>query len=141
MSDLTSLFTFMHWRRKWQPTPVFLPGESQGWGAWLAAVYGVTQSWTRLKRLSSSSAPFPQVLMWPRKPALCTGGNADSSGLCPGVEGPAQTLCLALSRLHQLCVGLSGRVRGPESSLSLFAMGVGTGHGQSHLSKQRAKAA
>ena len=27
-----SLFTFMHWKRKWQPTPVFLPGESQGWG-------------------------------------------------------------------------------------------------------------
>ena len=25
-----SLFTFMHWRRKWQPPPVFLPGESQG---------------------------------------------------------------------------------------------------------------
>ena len=25
-----SLFTFMHWRRKWQLTPVFLPGESQG---------------------------------------------------------------------------------------------------------------
>ena len=24
-----SLFTFMHWRGKWQPTPVFLPGESQ----------------------------------------------------------------------------------------------------------------
>ena len=23
-----SLFTFMHWRRKWQPTPVSLPGES-----------------------------------------------------------------------------------------------------------------
>jgi len=48
-----SLFTFMHWRRKWQPTPVFLPGESQGRGAWWAAVYGVTQSWTRLKWLSS----------------------------------------------------------------------------------------
>ena len=27
-----SLFTFMHWRRKWQPTPVFLPGEFQGQG-------------------------------------------------------------------------------------------------------------
>ena len=27
------LFTFMHWRRKWQPTPVFLPKESQGWGS------------------------------------------------------------------------------------------------------------
>ena len=25
-------FTFMHWKRKWQPTPVFLPGESQGRG-------------------------------------------------------------------------------------------------------------
>ena len=28
-----SLFTFMHWRRKWQPTPVVLPGESQGRGS------------------------------------------------------------------------------------------------------------
>ena len=51
-----SLFTFLHWRRKWQPTPVFLPGESQGRGSLVAAVYGVTQSWTRLKRLSSSSS-------------------------------------------------------------------------------------
>ena len=50
-----SLFTFMHWGRKWQPTPVFLPGESQGRGAWWAAVYGVAESRTRLKRLSSSS--------------------------------------------------------------------------------------
>ena len=30
LSDFT--FTFMHWKRKWQPTPVFLPGESQGLG-------------------------------------------------------------------------------------------------------------
>ena len=28
-----SLFTFTHWRTKWQPTPVFLPGESQGRGS------------------------------------------------------------------------------------------------------------
>ena len=49
------LFTFMHWRRKWQPTPVFLPGESQRRGVWWAAVYGVAQSRTLLKRLSSSS--------------------------------------------------------------------------------------
>jgi len=28
-----SPFTFLHWRRKWQPTPVFLPGESQGRGS------------------------------------------------------------------------------------------------------------
>ena len=31
LSDFT--FTFKHWRRKWQPTPVFLPGESQGQGS------------------------------------------------------------------------------------------------------------
>ena len=37
-------------------TPVFLPGESQGWEAWWAAVCGVAQSRTRLKRLSSSSS-------------------------------------------------------------------------------------
>ena len=105
------LFPFMHWKRKWQPTPVFLPGESQGqgslvgchlWGltesdtterphfhfsfscigkgngsplqcsclenprdggAWWAAVYGVTQSWTRLKRLSRGPRTnLPQIL-------------------------------------------------------------------------------
>ena len=51
-------FTFMHWRRKWQPTPVFLPGESQGRGSLVAAIYGVAQSRTRLKWLSSSSSRF-----------------------------------------------------------------------------------
>ena len=103
------LFIFMHWRRKWQPTPVFLLGESQGqwslvgchlrgrteWdrterlhfhfslscigegngnllqcsclenprdgGAWWAAVCGVAQSRTRLKRLSSSSS---RLIYW-----------------------------------------------------------------------------
>ena len=51
-----SLFTFKHWRRKWQPAPVFLPGESQDGGAWCATIYGVVQNRTRLKRLSSSSS-------------------------------------------------------------------------------------
>ena len=44
-----ALFSFMHWKRKWQPTPVFLPGESQGWGSLVGCIYGVAQSWTRLK--------------------------------------------------------------------------------------------
>ena len=57
-----SLFTFMHWRKKWQPTPVFLPGESQGWGSLVAAVYGVTQSWTRQKWLSSSSRTLSNTI-------------------------------------------------------------------------------
>ena len=51
-----SLFTFMHWRRKWQPTPVFLPGNPRDGGAWWATINGVAQSQTRLKWLSSSSS-------------------------------------------------------------------------------------
>ena len=40
-----SLFTFMHWRRKWQPTPVFLPGESQGRGRLVGChLWGHTES-------------------------------------------------------------------------------------------------
>ena len=40
-----SLFTFMHWRRKWQPTPLFLPGESQGRGSLVGCrLWGHTES-------------------------------------------------------------------------------------------------
>ena len=35
-----SLFTFMHWRRKWQPTPVSCLENPRDRGAWWAAVYG-----------------------------------------------------------------------------------------------------
>ena len=51
-----SLFTFMHWRRKWQLTPVFLPGESRGRRSLVGCPLWVTQSRTRLKWLSSSSS-------------------------------------------------------------------------------------
>ena len=40
-----SNFTFMHWRRKWQPTPVFLPGDSQGRRSLVGCrVWGRTES-------------------------------------------------------------------------------------------------
>ena len=40
-----ALFTFMHWRRKWQPTPVFLPGESQRRGSLVGRhLWGRTES-------------------------------------------------------------------------------------------------
>ena len=46
----------MHWRRKWQSTPEFLPGESQGWGSLVGyCLWGRTES-TWLKWLSSSSS-------------------------------------------------------------------------------------
>ena len=56
-----SLFTFMHWRRKWQPTPVFLPGESQGqrslvgshlWG------YTVGHNWNDLAAAAAAAAEY-----------------------------------------------------------------------------------
>ena len=40
-----SLLTFMHWRRKWQPTPLFSPGESQGQGSLVGcSLWGLTES-------------------------------------------------------------------------------------------------
>ena len=40
-----SPFTSMHWRRKWQPTPVFLPGETQGRGSLVGCrLWGRTES-------------------------------------------------------------------------------------------------
>ena len=42
-----SFFTFMRWRRKWQPTPVFLPRESQGWRSLVGChLWGLTESVT-----------------------------------------------------------------------------------------------
>ena len=83
-----SLFTFMHWRRKWQPTPVFLPGEPQDGRAWWAAFYGVTQSRTRLKWLSSSRrseeplvSPPLFTVGWGSLYLLCFSGRLDSLDL------------------------------------------------------------
>ena len=41
------------WRRVWQPTPVFLPGESRGWRSLEGTVHRVPKSQTRLNRLST----------------------------------------------------------------------------------------
>ena len=65
LSDFTFTFHFHAWRRKWQPTPVFLPGESQGWGSLVGCrLWGrteldttkVTQQQQQQQRLSSSSS-------------------------------------------------------------------------------------
>ena len=72
-----SLFTFMHW--KWQPTPVFLPGESQGRGSQGSAIYGVAQSRTRLKRLSSSSSSH-----WKYTPGSQEKGACHTTGTTQG---------------------------------------------------------
>ena len=71
LSDFT--FTFMHWRRKWQPTPVFLPGESQGQGSLVGCcLWGCTESdtteatWQQQQDYSSEKAmgPHSSTLAW-----------------------------------------------------------------------------
>ena len=57
-----SLFTFMHWRRKWQPTPVFLPGESQGRRSIVGCrLWGRTELDTIRHDWSNAAAPAAAV--------------------------------------------------------------------------------
>ena len=60
-----SLFTFMYWKRKWQPTSVFLPGEFQGQGSLVGCcLWGRIES-TRLTQLSSSSSSSLYLIFYP----------------------------------------------------------------------------
>ena len=74
-----SLFTFMHWRRKWQPTPVFLPGESQGQEPGGLPSMGL-HSQTRLNWLSSSSSSHPYKVFC----GLAFGSDLVSPGTLKG---------------------------------------------------------
>src|SRR5574337_923102 len=81
-----SLFTFMHWSRKWQPTPVFLPGESQGWQSLL---WGCTESdtteatWQQQQQHRVGKIPWrrekvPTPLFWPGEfPGLSPWGHKE----------------------------------------------------------------
>ena len=112
-----SLFTFLHWRRKWQPTPVFLPGESQGRGAWWAAIYGVAQSWIRLRRLGSrqqhallphfseeETEPQRGTLTWiGQNRELSRAGDLNSEPLvfqCCYMQGLNELSCAKVSATH-----------------------------------------
>ena len=59
-----SLFTFMHWRRKWQPTPVFLPGESQGWGS-LVGSHRVGHDWSDLAAAAATCRYVTRSWIYP----------------------------------------------------------------------------
>ena len=83
-----SLFTFMHWRRKWQPTPVLLPGKSHGWRSLEAAVHWVAEGQTRLSDfpftfhfhvLEKEMATYSSVLAW-RIPGTAEPGGRPSMG-------------------------------------------------------------
>ena len=51
----------MHWRRKRQPTPVFLYGESRDRGVWWTAIYRVAQSQTQRSDLAAAAAAVCSV--------------------------------------------------------------------------------
>ena len=57
------MLCLLQWRRKWQPTPGFLPGKSHGQRN-LATVHRVAKSWIGLKRLSTVQTRSAQ---WPEK--------------------------------------------------------------------------
>ena len=60
-----SLFIFMHWRRKWQLIPVFLPGESQEWGSLVGCrLWGHTELDTAEWLSSSSSSKYCGSGLW-----------------------------------------------------------------------------
>ena len=62
-----SLFTFMHWRRKWQPTPVFLPGESQGRGSLVGLPsvgwHRVRHDWSDLAAAAAATKETCEILL------------------------------------------------------------------------------
>ena len=78
-----SLSTFMHWRRKWQPTPVFLPGESHDGGAWSLQSMGSLRVPTTERlhshALEKEMATHSSVLAW-RIPGTGEPGVLPSMG-------------------------------------------------------------
>ena len=71
-----SLFTFMHWRRKWQLIPVFLPGESQGWGSLVGC-----RPWGRTELDTTERLHFHFSLS-------CIGEGNGNSFQCSCLENP-----------------------------------------------------
>ena len=79
----------MHWRRKWHPTPVFLPGESQGWGSLVGCgLWGLTELDTT--EMTAAAAVLVEGLpLWlSGKESACNAGATGDSGLAPGLGRP-----------------------------------------------------
>ena len=76
-----SLFTFLHWRRKWQSTPVFLPGESQGWGRrvghdWSGLAAAAAPLFNHLySAITSLANHFISILITGLRPDSCLTGH------------------------------------------------------------------
>ena len=72
-----SLFTFMHWRRQWQPTPVLLPGRSHGWRSLVGcSPWGCEESdtteWLHFHLLYNIVLVLPYINMNPPQVYMCS---------------------------------------------------------------------
>ena len=114
-----TFFTFMHWRRKWQPTPVLLPGESQGRGSLVGCrLWGRTESDTtdatlQLQQhgISVHEHPLENVSILPvppkrspadifrgrRKSSLGNACTKDTWRMWPYLHEPSEMSCLYVS--------------------------------------------
>ena len=72
------LFTFMHWRRKWLPTPVFLPGESQGRGSLVGYIQSVGSQRVRRDWAHTHHYSSPQLHASSWQDAMITHKNKNS---------------------------------------------------------------
>ena len=91
-----SLLTFMHWRRKWQPTPMFLPGESQKRGSLVGyCLWGRTEP-------DTTEATQQQQYLW-RSIKVLSGEGGDRK--YEENEDNFHNFCFTwmLDTLYQLC--------------------------------------
>ena len=88
-----SLFNFMHWRRKWQPTPVFLPGESQGWQSLVGCcLWGRTElDTTEIQQQQQQQQQLAGISTHPVK--------VQGSWRIPGTEEPSGMLSMGSHRV------------------------------------------
>ena len=91
-----SLFAFMHWRRKWQPTPVFLPGESQGEPGGLPSMgsHRVGHDWSDLAAVAAVAVSMLSPLLASMR--LCILAEISFPWRPLGYTGSPYWLCSAL---------------------------------------------
>ena len=88
-----SLFTFIHWRRKWQPTPLFLPGKSQGQGSLMGChLWGHTE-------LDMTEVTYKQQQVFI---AACDFSICSEQGLLSNGSALAFQSCASLNVDHRL---------------------------------------
>ena len=128
-----SLFIFMHWRRKWQPTPVFLPGESQGRGSLVGCrLWGCTE-WDTTERLHFhfSLSCFGEGNCNPLQCSFLENPR-DGGAWWTAVSGVAQSGTWLKRLSSSSSYSSPTSTPSPHESSVAFPRGCSLDHGQSH---------